>query len=587
MMREIGIQKDSLITGIGILILTGALWLRGLYFDGEMMLFLLAMVAILGIHILKTAQVDLDLPAVFLLGIFILSILAVFTGIDWGMGIIGLHGPFMILVGYYFVQALYERIPALTLKRLVLWNIAITCLVSIGGYILPDLNKMSWVIDGRIAGPLQYANSYAAILMVGMLWLLVDQPLKPIEQWGFGMVMGTTLILTFSRSALWLTLGGIIIILVHLFWQSGYKAIEIRVGTIIGSASSIILGFGLAILKQATLIGRLSESVQSASEFQTRLLYYQDAFHILMSKPWGLGYLGYFYYQRCVQTGSTYHVRYVHSSLLQMSLDYGLVAGLMLIGLALVLIFRGKKYWPMNWILLLLFGHSMIDLDAQFPYIWWMIWLLAFYKDKDKDKTQAQADGFHIFLKVKRGWVLVAMSILILWLGYFTTVTLLDDQKEYEKALGLYPVYTEAAKNLLSPQSLDATSVQRAWKVVERNPYIMQGWEVIKIDALQKDEMSLAVSAAARMVAINPLNIRQYEQYGQTLVLAARVAYYGGNYEESKAYLAVLEGLPATINLLAKESDTDYNVNHKPELSVTQTLNELLEIGDGLQDMMR
>ena len=61
----------------------------------------------------------------------------------------------------------------------------------------------------------------------------------------------------------------------------------------------------------------------SSSEFVSRLIYYEDSLSMIAKHPLGLGYEGFWYNQAKEQTG-VYSSKYVHSSILQVGLDYGI-----------------------------------------------------------------------------------------------------------------------------------------------------------------------------------------------------------------------------------------------------------------------
>lgn len=138
----------------------------------------------------------------------------------------------------------------------------------------------------------------------------------------------------------------------------------------------LAINAGLILLGSAT--GRTL--AWNASELQGRLIYYTDALSIIRDHVWlGIGGGGWAAIQFLYQT-AYYNVTLVHSSILQIALDTGVVGLILFVGLiavSLLYILRNKEHlfkvqiyavwWPALLGGGLIFVHSLVDMDLSFP----------------------------------------------------------------------------------------------------------------------------------------------------------------------------------------------------------------------------
>jgi tetratricopeptide (TPR) repeat protein len=300
------------------------------------------------------------------------------------------------------------------------------------------------------------------------------------------------------------------------------------------------------------------------SEWQTRLLYYEDAWTMIWDRPFGYGTFGYYYAQRAYQTGSMYHVRYVHSSLLQAFLDIGLLGGVALAAFMFYLIFI-KKYDGMNkLVVMVLLLHSLSDITLQFPYIWLLILIFSMNKEETvrKESTQKKEYGYYILV------------LLLLPSLYFLVVEASHYMDDYEKTLSLYHSHTEAARKYLSTRDYQEPQITLSQDLIQRNPYIIEGHLILRDVALDQGDYPLAVEHAKILVAINPLNIHRHEDYSTALLRAGEDCIKRGDVLQGKNYLETIRAIPKDLVRLAKEKNTYYNIRHKPQWGMTEKLNK-------------
>ena len=91
---------------------------------------------------------------------------------------------------------------------------------------------------------------------------------------------------------------------------------------IAAAASVLALVIYSALFDSFGIFRRVLSLSFTESTFVGRFLYYMDALPQILRRPFGMGYMGYYYDQLSVQTG-VYSVMYLHNDLFQLVLDTG------------------------------------------------------------------------------------------------------------------------------------------------------------------------------------------------------------------------------------------------------------------------
>ncbi len=464
---------------------------------------------------------------------------------------------FSVLLWIFYI-AFYRLLTTLSedrtrdLTRAFIYAMAIACAVTILAYLTGWGDAYGLVIDGRVSGPLQYANTFG-ILSLSALILSIPREDKPYLLWAVRIVLTVGIILTMSRAVYLVSLT---MLMSALILKKANKA------TILQFITSIIIGIVVLRLFDASdTAARLTVTTQ-ASEWQTRLLYYKDAIGMILDRPWGFGFNGYHYAQSFYQTGSTYHVKFVHSSLLQAALDRGLIGGLIM-GLWMAFMILQKHLPTENRLVLLgILGHSLIDINLEFPIVWLLILLM----------TVEEPILFH---EKKTARLLTYFSALFIGTIalYMWQASYAYEQKDYEKAIKIYPYYTEAYRKLLKDND-DLALVSYAKEAIAINPYMTESYEILASEALERLAFEEGISYLRDLVIYSPLLIEHHEAYSHGLIYAATYRHAYGDDEDALRYIDEIMAIPDSLTKLAKERDTDYNVKHKPDLTMTRSLNK-------------
>lgn len=283
--------------------------------------------------------------------------------------------------------------------------------------------------DDRLAGFLDYANAQGLLLAVcsiiaQALYMTGRQGRYLGAHFAFVMALG----LTQSRTAM--LLWALSQIILYAAARKKYFELWLRVliGTFLGIMGSVAFGqsvwatlliiaiSGVFVWKQAAFSVGLSRSVAaaagvvavtwagwqlydgglsrwekfglSATEWQSRLVYYRDALRMSLDAVWtGYGGGGWAQLQYEYQS-SDYFVRYVHNQLLQVATDTGLIGTVSFIGFVSVLLYRGfyelrnapeeRKLiqWGRLCASAAIVVHSLVDFVLAYPFLFGVFFLL-------------------------------------------------------------------------------------------------------------------------------------------------------------------------------------------------------------------
>ncbi|MDF1618235.1 O-antigen ligase family protein [Petrocella sp. FN5] len=533
------------------------MFLQGLYFNHALMLANVVMIVLMlvGLYHRGSITVPKDVTIKFLLLFLAIQILALFTAVEKGMQVYGIFLGLLLIMAYIVIYQVHDELFMKSFKWVFVMGVILGGLIGIASYLGLGENRLSYVIHQRMAGPIQYANTWAIVVLAAIL-VFLTLAMKPWQKVIGMSILGTTLLMTMSRSVTLIAC----LVMVYLIFRK-----KLQYTFWIGLGLSVIINRVLIAFTNLELVfSRLTQMTPKVSEWQTRLLYYDDALHMIGDRPLGYGTFGYYYAQRAYQTGSMYHVRYVHSSLLQAFLDIGMIGGMTLAAFMIYIIFI-KKYDGMNkLVIMVLLFHSLTDINLQFPYIWLLILIFSMHKEEAEKKEYTLPKNLSYFV----------LFILLLPCIYFLRVETTYQMGDYEKTLNLYQSHTEGARRYLQEVDNKEQRFTISQNLIHKNPYIIEGYQVQKEIAIKNGNYPLAVEYAKILVALNPLNINRHEDYSTTMLMAGEASIRCGDVLQGKNYLEAIRAIPEGLVILAKEKNTHYNIKHKPHLVMTEKLNQ-------------
>lgn len=350
---------------------------------------------------------------------------------------------------------------------------------------------------GRLAGPFQYANSFALFLLLGMVMLPRHWP--RLLQSGIALLLLLGIVATGSR-------GGLILLAVWVVFSLLRRRSLRGIAPVLGLTA--VIAAALALWDHGWVFTRFLDA-DSLSTVWGRLLYNKDGVRLLLQKPLGVGNLGWFYLQRMIQTG-VYNVRYIHNDWLQMALDYGLPAALALLGWVIWRLHKGALC-PAAAVCISL--HCLLDPDLEFQCIMFC-WILALTPSVDPAPRPLQRP----FLPC----IFVCAAMLAIMPR---TAADLSRYWSGDLDVRLAPADTEyATQQMLQAETLPQAAEQ-AQTILERNAFVPAAWQILAEDALSRGAYEEMATAQRQAVLLRKYDQTVYDEAMSRLQLARQMGW--------------------------------------------------------------
>lgn len=517
----------------------------GLFFESFAAVASVICLLLLMMQIRKNASVKIseNIFTLFLLLLPLLFLITELYAVDWGVGLLGvvkfLPVSTALLLAGNTKKADRENI----MRQLPYMTVALT-MITLALFVTPL--KEVFFINGRYSGTFQYANSYAAFLMINLFLLLfpveqgniVDEYKADLaKQWGriaATVILMVGLIATGCRAVFFLFLIGTVagFIQVHRrekHREKSFFSFKNSTSILIPAIIVVIVGSIVAALisGDGRTFARYTKIHLTSSSLAGRLLYNMDGLRILLAHPFGLGYKGYLFYQGTTQTGN-YSVTYVHNELLQTALDIGIIPAIFVL-IGFLKIITRRKSSIRNKIIFFTAGiHGIFDWDFQFPVILIVLGILALEDENYKIIS---------LKKASKGICLVIYTVLLtgcLWLG---TASILEQMKQYEAAVKLYPAMTTAQMHVIRETKHEMAKYHAAESICSRNQYCTIALQAMAEKEGKDGNFDEMVWYAKKAMQSSRYNKSGYEIYIYMLSYAVEESNAAGNREAVLRYL--------------------------------------------------
>ena len=414
-------------------------------------------------------------------------------------------------------------------------------------------------VNGRLAGTFQYPNTFALFLLVGMI-LLTTTPHKNYS-WIAGIaVLAAGIAFTGSRTVFVLLILSIALLCVF------FKDRCIRF-VLAGSGLLLILSTVIytVVTGDIASLGRYLTISLESSTLQGRLLYWQDALPIILRHPFGLGYMGYNSLLGSFQTG-VYSLTHVHNEVLQLLLDIGWIPGV----LFLYMIGRGvcsKTVDFRNKLCIgMIFLHTLMDFDLQFPIIWFIL-LLCLTEDVT-EKT----------IHIHRGVTFAAVVMGCLCL-YFGTVSGLYYTGKIETCAKLYPYHTQANSMLLQQAETAEEMDVFAQQVLKVNPSSSLAWSAKARAAYANGNFEWVIQYKEKAISLARYAKEEYLDYFEMLWVGYQLYLQNGDVASAEVCRQKLLIIPQMMeDVLASTSERAWRITDKPDLVLPDEYRQILQI---------
>lgn len=547
--------------------------------------------------------------------------LAMLSRPDWYQGLVGVGKilvPMVTLLNLkYWLRVKPERV-VLDLRRLY---ISSAVLMQVLVLILLPFFEEYFVQYQRVGGFFQYANSFGLYLYGGLV-LLVMEPAKrkTAKRRGLiGILLVAGIFLTASRGVI-----GIGIISGLLFL--GFNRKSLNWGKIGYGSLVLMLGIGAAYLYAETVISHVQVvrdmGADNMSQFWSRINYYEDGIRMIIHRPTGYGYLGYYFNQSIFQTGADYQVKFIHNALLQYILDYGLLAGLAYMALSLRFPFRLvrqriKKDWLNRRFIVLsigisgLFISSLVDFHMQFTVIivMWVIFIELLEREQEvqsvlvkaqeqeqqvalvgkKQEVQVALAGKERKLsvfgrRITRNAVGVGLGIWGMIQVYMILVSGLNYSENYQLAYRICPTSYQAVAGLIKEDDKQQ-SVDLIADYLALNPNYVEGYRYLRNAYFEQQDYSKSYQYSKQVTIRDALSMADWDWHVRVMVAAIEAEQVAT--QDKQAYIKEILNLPKYMKKLEKERQNKYTIKHKANFELSQYIWEnIKDISDLADDAM-
>ncbi|MFP4697808.1 MAG: O-antigen ligase family protein [Eubacteriales bacterium] len=555
-------KKTEDLVGIVLFI---APFFMGLYFYHQNYLVTIILLVLLLIIIAKNKQLILCNSMNHLIIFFVIAsyLLSLSYALDKGMAFLGALKMLSIYIFYILLMQIdlgryknyYLRCIEYSGIVLALAGIIIVILKSIG--VTGPLYDIIISKENRMQSFIQYANVFALWILICLILIAFEKNINKKQQVG-SIILGASLVMTFSRSMYVL---GFVFVLISYYVNKKNRKI-ILYTCLLGAFLGIFLIWASGLNRSFTRVRNASFQV---SEWQTRLFYYKDGLQIIRDNIFGLGHLGYFYIQRTYQSAN-YYVKYIHNGFLQIALDIGIFPMFLFMFLGAKNFFDRKVSVRDKLILLLVFGHALIDFDFQFTITLLLIVLILPY---DTIKISLNQFAFSVFC--------IIISISIFTYSYMGAVSYGAYINKHELVADMYPFYTESKKQQM--RELKEDRLEHSYKIsqniIKDNIYVLEAYLTQAEYYKYTKEYDLGVDAIKKAMYLDPLNMTYIEEYTSFLVLAIEEQMILANKTKMKTYLIELINVIDYIEDIKFRIDKKaYNIKHAPTIYQTEIIKE-------------
>lgn len=520
-----------------VLLIISFLWSGGYYEYCSAILGIFAAIMILTVNRKSRKKLSCENYMIFAVCLTFFYLLSCLYATDRGMAFTGVAKKSVILFFALIISSLTMEQRRWLLHKLPEMSV-LTVLVGAIGAMFPFTR--SYVVHaGRFSGTFGYANTYGLFLLLALLVLLETYTKR--KWWVDIFIAGTLLTaLWFTGSRYtWLLTG--VILSVYVVRQKKTRKIAVFILALLGVATLS----AATMFRQSEAMGRLFST--NLSTFYGRLLYWQDAWKLMKSHFFGMGYLGYYYEQTGVQTG-VYTVRYVHNDFLQWILDIGWIPALLLILLLVFAISNKKRPFGQKILLFTLILHSMLEFDFEHTSVAFL-WILVLSCTEEKIKKEMP----YWFGKT----VAVILGCICLYLAIPLCTYAME---KMEQSVSWYPPYTEARLALLATEENPSEVELTADIILKQNDTAFLAYDAKAQVAFMNNEFENMIHYKKCAIARNRYNRNEYTEY---LTMLNEVLLYSQEQSDEDLQEKIISEMEQLLVLIQTNEATVSNLGKK------------------------
>ena len=444
----------------------------------------------------RNLVVNINITSLSIAVITLFYLISCFYAIDSGMAFVGFL-KFLPVLMYMLLLMQDKRVKEQLIVLLPYTALALGVLSLVLAFI--PATRDYFTVSDRLAGFFQYPNTFALFLLVGELTALSKEKLKPIDIIS-ALLLIILLLFTGSRAVFILAVFSNVLI---IFFRKG-KKVKILLGIVVAVLAVAVLLL-LPLFNNSEIFSRYFTISFTESTFVGRLLYYFDAFPLILSHPFGLGYMGYYYVQQSIQTG-VYSVMFIHNDFLQLLLDVGWIPCLLFVVGIIKSFFRKGNSAGKRIILLTVFLHCLFDFDLQFISMFFILLLFLNYNDGKQ-------------LELKKGAVFVFSFVITGLLSLYFAVALGLAHFGFNQAAdSMFPGNTQNKVDLLIAEDDIVAQNEIADRIISQNEYVQIAYSAKARYAFSQGDFESLISYKNKIFQIAPFSYDEYEDYCYMLI---------------------------------------------------------------------
>jgi len=483
------------------------------------------------------------------------------TGIDKTAGLTGAVRTLPVFLSAVLFYQSEKDISNTLLKTVPLSGAVITLLSVTLGFI-PQIAPYIYV-DGRLAGSFQYPNTFALFLLIGLSVTALKNERGKYDH-SVSLILISGIILSGSRFVFVLMLPAVIM---YILWSPDRKSGWFYAG--IAAVSFIAAIIYAAVTGDRQNAGRIMEITFSSSTLIGRIIYWKDAVGIIIKRPLGLGYMGWYYIQGSIQT-AVYSVMHVHNDLLQLIMDTGWIPSALCIYVFVRSLILNRHNRMCFAVLILSFLHILFDFDMQFAVIP-VILVLCMNLFEGKE------------------YVFKLNSLNVILAGIFVTLTVVfsvnqgasswyDSTGNPLKALQYFPGDTKARIELLTKAETAQEMDDIADMIISDNDYVSVAYSAKARAAFARGDIAAMIDYKKKAIELNPYEMAEYEDYLYMLYAAASSYLKAGDSYSYNYCIDMMREVPEMLEKLKnRTSPLAYMINDKPVFTLSDEYMRLLE----------
>ena len=511
---------------------------------------------LLSVRKAKRLQVYLSGTVLSLCGLSLCYSVSFLWGADQGMAAWGIV-KFFPVICFLFAMMQMDVGGKERIYRFVPLGAVVMTLISLLLKWIPATRALV-TVDGRLSGFFEYPNTYSALLIVALI-------LSAFELRRYWRNICVDLILMYgilesgSRTGFLIMLG-ILILLMLVKRDKKYFLSTVGVfGSVMG-ISWLLNQIGV----ESSADRYLAISGQS-STFLGRLLYFSDAWKLIVKNPLGLGYMGYRAVQGSIQTGM-YDVTHVHNWLLQILLDVGWIPGLLMAWTVLKSVLVKRNSWKNRLILLAIFGHGLMDFDMEYLSMWFLV-LPALDYGAEKPWSIKREKRLLAYL----AGVAAAVSV---WLALGDGMYRMG---QIDACLAITPFHTEAMEYKLTTITDVAELDAVADDILRWKPSSSIAYSAKSNAAFASGEIRDMIDNKQMAISCRKYAIEEYCDYFEKLYRAREWYLTNGDPDSAQVCVSYLEQIPELLQALEwTTSPLAWKLTDQPVLELPEEYRTLL-----------